>query len=208
MKTNLKSKLLLSLILTCSSPAFADNHEHHHHGHETAPSTPDLSAVSTDSVFNITDNWTAADGKTFQLSKLGGKPTVVAMVYTSCQYVCPLTVQNIKRIERSLTVGQAGKVNFALFTFDPQRDTPAKLTEFAKLHSITSPSWVLAQGNEGAVRKLAVTLGIKYKKVQSGDYEHDATISILDSNGVVKFQADAMNKNIDGAADALKALLH
>ena len=208
MKTNLKSKLLLSLILACTSPAFADNHEHHHHGHETAPSTPDLSAVSTDSVFNITDNWTAADGKTFQLSKLGGKPTVVAMVYTSCQYVCPLTVQNIKRIERSLTVGQAGKVNFALFTFDPQRDTPAKLTEFAKLHSITSPSWVLAQGNEGAVRKLAVTLGIKYKKVQSGDYEHDATISILDSNGVVKFQADAMNKNIDGAADALKALLH
>lgn len=208
MKTNLKSKLLLSLLLTGSFlagsfPAFAEDHEHHHHQHETALSTP-----STDSVFNITDNWTAADGKTFQLSNLGGKPTVVAMVYTSCQYVCPLTVQNIKRIERSLSAAQAGKVNFALFSFDQQRDTPAKLTEFAKLHSITSPSWVLAQGSESAVRKLAVTLGIKYKKVQSGDYEHDATISILDSNGVVKFQADAMNKNIDGAADALKALLH
>lgn len=203
MKTNLKHKLLLSLLLACSSPAFADNHEHHHHGHETT-----LSAPSTDSVFNITDNWTAADGKTFQLSKLGGKPTVVAMIYTSCQYVCPFTVQNIKRIERSLNAAQAGKVNFALFSFDPQRDTPAKLTEFAKLHAITSPSWTLAQGSESAVRKLAVTLGIKYKKVQSGDYEHDATISILDSNGVVKFQADAMNKNIDGATDALKTLLH
>ncbi len=203
MKTTLKHKLLLSLILACSSPAFADNHEHHHHGHETTLSVP-----STDSVFNITDNWTAADGKTFQLSNLGGKPTVVAMVYTSCQYVCPLTVQNIKRIERSLSAAQAGKVNFALFSFDPQRDTPAKLTEFAKLHAITSPAWTLAQGSESAVRKLAVTLGIKYKKVQSGDYEHDATISILDSNGVVKFQADAMNKNIDGATDALKALLN
>ena len=203
MKTTLKHKLLLSLILACSSPAFADNHEHHHHGHETTLSVP-----STDSVFNITDNWTAADGKTFQLSKLGGKPTVVAMVYTSCQYVCPLTVQNIKRIERSLNAAQAGKVNFALFSFDPQRDTPAKLTEFAKLHAITAPSWTLAQGSESAVRKLAVTLGIKYKKVTGGDYEHDATISILDSNGVVKFQADAMNKNIDGASDALKALLH
>ena len=212
MKNHLKSKLLLSLLLTgsflaASFPAFAEDLEHHHQ-HETAPSTPDLSTVSTDSLFNITDSWTAADGKAFQLSKLGGKPTVVAMVYTSCQYVCPLTVQNIKRIERTLSAAQAGKVNFALFSFDPERDTPAKLTEFAKLHSITSPSWVLAQGNESAVRKLAVTLGIKYKKVQSGDYEHDATISILDSNGVVKFQADAMNKNIDAAADALKALLH
>jgi protein SCO1/2 len=206
MKTNLKRKLLLLLTATAlaySFPAFAENHEHHHHGHETTLSTP-----GTDSVFNITDNWTATDGKTFQLSKLGGKPTVVAMVYTSCQYVCPLTVQNIKRIERSLSAAQAGKVNFALFSFDSQRDTPAKLTEFAKLHAITSPSWILGQGSESAVRKLAVTLGIKYKKVQSGDYEHDATISILDSNGVVKFQADAMNKNIDGATDALKALLH
>lgn len=211
MKTNLKSKLLPLLtasVLAVSFPASAENHEHHHHGHETAPATPDLANASTDSVFNITDNWTAADGKTFQLSKFSGKPTVVAMIYTSCQYVCPLTVQNIKRIERSLSAAQAGKVNFAVFSFDPQRDTPAKLTEFAKLHSITSPSWVLAQGSEGAVRKLAVTLGIKYKKVQSGDYEHDATISILDSNGVIKFQADAMNKNIDGATDALKALLH
>lgn len=203
MKNHLKSKLLLSLLLACSSPAFAENHEHHHHGHETTLSTP-----STDSVFNITDNWTAADGKTFQLSKLGGKPTVVAMVYTSCQYVCPLTVQNIKRIERSLSAVQASNVNFALFSFDPERDTPAKLTEFAKLHGITSPAWTLAQGNASAVRKLAVTLGVKYKKVAGGDYEHDATISILDSNGVVKFQADAMNKNIDGATDALKTLLH
>jgi protein SCO1/2 len=195
-------------VLACSSPAFAENHEHHHHQHETMLSTPGISTASTDSVFNITDNWTTADGKTFQLSKLGGKPTVVAMIYTSCQYVCPLTIQNIKRIERSLSATQAGKVNFAVFSFDPQRDTLAKLTEFAKLHSITSPSWVLAQGSEGAVRKLAVTLGIKYKKVKSGDYEHDATISILDSNGVIKFQADAMNKNVDDATDALKALLH
>ncbi len=205
MKTNLKNNVLLSLLLACTAPAFADNHkhhEHHHHQHETT-----LSAPSTDSVFNINDQWTAADGKTFQLSKLGGKPTVIAMVYTSCQYVCPLTVQNIKRIERSLTEAQAAKVNFALFSFDPERDTPAKLSAFAKLHNITAPSWTLAQGSTGSVRKLAVTLGVKYKKVAGGDFEHDATISILDSNGVIKFQADAMNKNIDGATEALKALI-
>ncbi len=201
MKTNLKTRLSLSLLLACSSPVFADNHEHHqHHQHETTLSTP-----STDSVFNINDQWTDANGKTFQLSKLGGKPTVIAMVYTSCQYVCPLTVQNIKRIERSLTEAQAGKVNFALFSFDPERDTPAKLTAFAKLHGITSPSWTLAQGSAGSVRKLAVTLGVKYKKVAGNDFEHDAIISILDSNGVIKFQADAMNKNLDAVTEALKA---
>jgi len=192
----------LSFILALSSPAFADNHEHHHHPQQTAASAP-----STDSVFNITDNWTAANGSAFQLSALGGKPTVIAMVYTSCQYVCPLTVQNIKRIGRSLGAAQAANTNFALFSLDPERDTPAKLTEFAKLHGIANPSWTLAQGNASAIRKLAVTLGVKYKKVESGDYEHDATIFILDKDGVVKYQADAMNKNMNGASDALKALL-
>ncbi len=201
MKTKLKTHLMLSLLLACSAPAFAENHEHHqHHQHETT-----LSAPSTDSVFNINDQWTDANGKTFQLSKLGGKPTVIAMIYTSCQYVCPLTVQNIKRIERSLTEAQAGKVKFALFSFEPERDTPAILTAVANLHGITSPSWTLAQGSAGAVRKLAVTLGVKYKKVAGDDFEHDAIISILDSNGVIKFQADAMNKNLDAVTEALKA---
>ena len=202
MKKTLKHTLLLSFILANTSPAFADNHEHHHHSQQTA-----VSAASTNSVFNITDDWTAANGTTFQLSALGGKPTVIAMVYTSCQYVCPLTVQNIKRIERSLSAAQATNANFALFSLDPERDTPTKLTEFAKLHGINTPSWTLAQGSAGSIRKLAVTLGVKYKKVESGDYEHDATIFILDKDGVVKYQADAMSKNMNGASDALKALL-
>ena len=204
MKKNSSSQLLLSLMLACSLPAFADNHEHHHHSQEAKTS---FETPGTESVFNITDNWTAADGKTFQLSSLNGKPTVIAMIYTSCQYVCPLTIQNMKRIERALPASDAGKVNFAVFSFDPERDTPAKLTAFAKTHAITAPSWVLAQGSPSAVRKLAVTLGIKYKKVQAGDYEHDATISILDSKGVIKHQTDAMNKNIDDASAALEKLL-
>lgn len=206
MKNHLKINLLLSLLFTYTLPAIAENHEHEHHHQNKQDSV--IFAPSSDSVFNITDQWVSADGKPFQLSHLSGKPTVVAMVYTSCQYVCPLTVQNIKRIERALPANQVVKVNFAIFSFDSERDTPAKLAEFAKKHSITSPSWVLAQGHASAVRKLAVTLGIKYKKVQSGDYEHDATISILDSHGIIKYQSDAMNKNIDGATGALKTLLH
>jgi len=202
MKIILKYKLLLPLLLLCSYPAYADNHEHHHHPQESA-----ITAPSTDSIFNLNDTWNAANGNTFQLNTFSGKPTVMAMVYTSCQYVCPLTVQNIKRIERTLNSAQAANVNFALFSLDPERDTPAKLAEFSKLHNITAPSWTLAQGNAGAVRKLAVTLGIKYKKVESGDYEHDATIFILDKDGVVKYQADAMSKNMNGASDALKTLL-
>ena len=58
------------------------------------------------------------------------------------------------------------------------------------------------------MRKLAVGLGIKYKKTKSGDFEHDATITILDEAGVIKYQTDAMNKNVDGAMTVVKQLIH
>ena len=205
MKKILKNKLLISLVLACLVPAMSYGHEVHE-GHES--SELGLSAPSTDSLFNITDTWVASDEKTFQLNRLSGKPTVIAMVYTSCQYVCPLTVGNMKRIEKSIPSSQLGKVNFAIFTFDAERDTPSVLREFAKTHGVESPSWLLAQGKPNSVRKLAVGLGIKYKKTKSGDFEHDATITLLDEAGVIKYQTDAMNKNVDGAMTVVKQLIH
>lgn len=204
MKKILKSKLLISLVLACLVPASTYGHE----GHEGDTKEASIVAPSSESLFNITDTWVSSDEKTFQLNRLSGKPTVIAMVYTSCQYVCPLTVGNMKRIEKSIPATQLGKVNFAVFTFDPDRDTPSKLREFAKTHGVESSSWLLAQGKPNSVRKLAVSLGIKYKKTKSGDFEHDATITILDDAGVVKYQTDAMNKNVDGAIVALKQLMH
>ena len=203
MKKIFKVKLIASLVIICCSPLPTYAHEHEgHEGHDTT-----ISAPKTESLFNITDSWVSSDEKTFKLSALGGKPTVIAMVYTSCQYVCPLTVANMKRIEKSIPATQLDKVNFAVFSFDPDRDTPAKLKEFAKTHGVDTANWTLAQGKENSVRKLAVSLGVKYKKTKSGDFEHDATISVLDSSGVIKYQTDAMNKNVDGAITALKDLV-
>ena len=203
MKKIFKVKLIASLVLVCCSPLMTFAHEHEgHEGHETT-----ISAPKTESLFNITDTWVSSDEKTFKLSSFGGKPTVIAMVYTSCQYVCPLTVANMKRIEKSIPSAQLDKVNFAVFSFDPDRDTPAKLKEFAKTHGADGANWTLAQGKTNSVRKLAVSLGVKYKKTKSGDFEHDATISVLDGDGVIKYQTDAMNKNVDGAILALKELV-
>ena len=65
----------------------------------------------------------------------------------------------------------------------------------------------IATSNASAVRKLAVTLGIKYKKDKSGDFDHDAVITILDSDGVVKYQQSSVGKNMDEATATLKKLM-
>lgn len=200
----MKKYILLTSLLAGlafqNTTVFAHEHEH---GRETKR----IAAPKSDSIFNINDVWTSSEGKPVQLSQLNGKPTVIAMVYTSCQYVCPMIVSDMQRIEKSLSKAENSKVNYAVFSFDPERDTPAKLKEFASAHKISPDNWTLATSNATSVRKLAVVLGIKYKKDKSGDFDHDAVIAILDSDGVIKYQQNSVGKNMDEATAALKKLM-
>lgn len=195
--------LLTSLVvgLTSQVTVFAA------HDHEHAAEAKKIVAPKSESLFNINDVWTSSEGKQVQLAQFSGKPTVIAMVYTSCQYVCPMIVSDMQRIEKSLSKAENDKVNYAVFSFDPDRDTPERLKEFAIAHRVNPDNWTLATSNASAVRKLAVSLGIKYKKDKSGDFDHDAVITILDSDGVIKYQQNSVGKNMDEATAVLKKLM-
>jgi protein SCO1 len=174
------------------------------HTHETQ-ATP---VPQSESLFNITDDWTTSDGKPFQLHELGGNPSVIAMIYTSCRDICPLIVADMKKIERHLPATQVGKVHFAVFSFDPERDTSRKLKEYAQAHGIDTPSWVVASGKPEAVRRLAVALGMKYKKTRSGDFEHGVSIYILDDDGVVRHVQTSLGQDGEAALAVLKGMAH
>ena len=195
----ISSVLSALFLIGCSGLALAHNHEGSDEAIHTTP--------QTNSLFNISDTWTTSQNKPFRLKELSGKPTVITMVYTSCQMVCPVVVENVKKVEKSLPSNDEGKVNFAVFSFDPDRDTAEQLKTFAKDHKIESPAWTLAYGNAAAVRKLAVALGIKYKKTKSGDFEHDTIITILDGEGVIKYQQNALGKTTEGASLMLRKML-
>jgi protein SCO1/2 len=57
-----------------------------------------------------------------------GKYVVMGFVYTNCPDICPLITQNMIKIKEEL--GSPDDVHFLGFTFDPERDTPAKLSEY------------------------------------------------------------------------------
>lgn len=195
------------IVLTCLLAGLAFQSSAAAHDHDHSAEVKKIVAPKSESLFNINDVWTSSEGKQVQLSQFSGKPTVIAMVYTSCQYVCPMIVSDMQKIEKSLSKAENGKVNYAVFSFDPDRDTPEKLKEFASLHRVNPENWTLVTSNASAVRKLAVTLGIKYKKDKSGDFDHDALITILDSDGVIKYQQSSVGKNMDEATATLKKLM-
>lgn len=159
------------------------------------------------SLFQIDDEWITHNGKRFHLSNLRGKPTLLAMIYTNCKDVCPITITDMKKIEKLLPSPLLNKTQFVLLSLDSERDTTEKLKAFAESHAINSSHWLLLRSNPSAVRTLAVALGMKYKKEKSGDFQHSNLITVLDENGVIKHQQTSLGQGGEETVSIIKSTL-
>ena len=118
-------------------------------------------------------------GRVSTLENWRGKPVLISMFYSSCQFVCPRIVDALKRTEESL----ATKVPILMVSFDPARDDTAALKAMAGERHIDPKLWTLARTDARNVRKLAATLGIQYRELPSGEFNHASVIILLDAEG-------------------------
>lgn len=51
-------------------------------------------------------------------------------------------------------------------------------------------------------------LGLKYKKTQSGDFEHGIAIYILDETGTIQYVQTKLGQDGEGAVSTLMKLVH
>ncbi len=140
------------------------------------------------SIYNLTSRWTRQDGVETDLSAFRGHPVIVSMIYTSCPDICPLVAENMEQIESALPERLRSQVTFALFSFDPDKDTPSRLKDFASLHRLDMRHWALFRGDDAGVRELAAALDISYRKNDDGSFDHAVVISLLDADGVVVYR--------------------
>jgi len=84
-------------------------------------------ALPGDSIYQLPLPLTDSQGQTRDWRTLRGKPRLVSMFYTSCQYICPLIIESGKAVERQLTPAQQKRLGVLLVSMDPARDTPAAL---------------------------------------------------------------------------------
>lgn len=162
-------------------------------------------AVSDESVYNVDAKWTDQSGKPLNLTDFEGAPVVLAMIYTSCTYACPLTISEMQHIEGTLSGAERSKVKFVLVSFDPARDTPKRLNEVALQRKLDLNRWRLLTGSESGIRQLAAVLGVKYR-TESGGFSHSSTITVLDSEGVIRQQKIGLESSDQGLLSALKHL--
>jgi protein SCO1/2 len=202
--TSVAAALIFALSIFTTSLARA--HEHSMHDHSAmAAATP--APLLDESIYNLKSTWTTQDRKSIALSSFQGRLLFVAMAYTSCEAACPILVEDMKKIEKALPKEMASKTTFVFVSFDPARDTPERLTAYAKKRHLPLDHWTLLQGSEKSVRDLAAVLGIKFKRDESGDYDHTNAVTLIDQNGLIRHQQVGLNQNPKAILDEAMKLM-
>jgi protein SCO1 len=137
-------------------------------------------------------------GRPFGSADLRGKMYVADFVYTACTDSCPLLTARMGEIQDRLA--RAGpEVHLISFSVDPDRDTPAKLLEYAQRAHYDPARWSFLTGDYAAVQSL-LNDGFKvamYREVHDGgatpeELIHDEHLVLVDGRGRLRgyFAAD------------------
>jgi protein SCO1/2 len=104
---------------------------------------------------------TTQDGATvrFYDDLLKGKIVAINLIYTTCQYACPLETARMAQVQKLLGDRMGRDVFFYSITIDPEHDTPAVLKEYGgKFHA--GPGWLFLTGKQADIELISRKLGI------------------------------------------------
>ena len=157
------------------------------HAAASAPAPATLSnrasAWPSDSLHLLPVALEASTGERFTLADTAGRVRVVSMFYASCPMVCPMTIETIRQIERAIPPPARAKFGVILATVDPERDTPKALHALAVQRHVDDRKWRLARATPSDTRALAAALGIQYRALDNGDFNHSTVLVLLDAEG-------------------------
>ena len=151
------------------------------------PALP-LGTPTDKSLYLLDSKWTSDVNREIKLGALRGRPQILAMFFTHCEYACPILVEELKGIERKLPPEVLGKVDFLLVSIDTKRDTPAELAAFREKRQLANERWTLLRGGADDVRELAALLGVNYTEDSRGQFAHSNVITLLNADGEIAFQ--------------------
>ncbi len=136
-----------------------------------------------DSIYQLEARLTTQRGLHAGLDLDRGHPTLIAMFYGSCPAACPMLIDAIEAYEGDLDGAGRARLRVLLVSFDAARDTPQQLERLARLHRADPARWTLANADERDTRRIAALLGVSYRRLPDGDYEHSLLITLLDGEG-------------------------
>lgn len=147
------------------------------------PGTATAADIAADSYYQLDVALETQAAENLRFSDMQGEPVIVAMFYGSCGHVCPMIISAIGMIEARLSPAARDRMRVLLITLDPEHDTPPALAELAERHRVDGARWRFARSAPRDVRPIAAMLGVKYRQLPDGGFNHTSPILLLDSEG-------------------------
>lgn len=149
--------------------------------------TPWLAPEERRSISALTGACVNQSGASVDLGALRGKPLLIAFAYTRCTNPnkCMLTTRRVGEFHRRLAdAGLAGRVTQLIISYDPDYDTPQRLTDFAAAQGVApDESLMLLRVDRATLEKLARELGLAVTYNAFGVNLHRLECVLVDSQG-------------------------
>jgi protein SCO1/2 len=144
-----------------------------------------------------------------------GKPFLLGFIFTNCPDVCPLTSHNFQLVQEEAKNEGIKEVNFVLISFDPDRDKPWVLKDYAGLRNIDESNFKLLTGDKNTIKALmkkmqVVAIPGDTSKTTDGDliyfFIHTDRAFLIDKDNRVRTEYRGSKLDISRAVKDLKAL--
>lgn len=100
------------------------------------------------------------DGETVNFYDLvKGRVVAIDLIYTTCQYACPLETARLARLQQLLGDRMGKEIFFFSISIDPVNDTPEKLKAYAQKYQ-AGPGWMFLTGKQSDIDMLSKKLGL------------------------------------------------
>lgn len=145
------------------------------------------------------------DGDTITNAAYSGKVYIVEFFFSTCQDICPIMNQNMKKVAEAYPKGD--KVGIASFSIDPTYDTPEVLKAYAEAYEINHPNWNFLTGDKKEIFKLSnegFNLYAAEGMDEEDDFQHSGFFALIDQKGNIRSRVDENGNPIvyyDGLKD-------
>jgi protein SCO1/2 len=114
-----------------------------------------------------------------------GRVWIVEFVYTRCQTVCNSLGAVFQRLQQQIEArGLQGRVGLLSISFDPEHDTPEALRHYAGRMRMDPAAWrIVTLASQQDRRRLLDAFGILVIPAPLGEFEHNASLHIVDARG-------------------------
>ena len=104
---------------------------------------------------------TTQDGRSvrFYDDLIKGKIVAINLIYTSCEYNCPLETARLAQVQKLLGDRMGKDIFFYSITLDPKHDTPAVLKAYADQFG-AGPGWLFLTGTQADIDLVSKKLGL------------------------------------------------